>query len=43
MRSPGFIGLYQINVTVPAATPSGKVTLTLASGIGDVSYDLWVQ
>jgi uncharacterized protein (TIGR03437 family) len=41
--SPGFIGLYQINVTVPPGVPSGKVTLTLASGIGDVSYDLWVQ
>jgi len=41
--SPGFIGLYQINVVVPANTPSGKVTLTLSSGIGDVPYDLWVQ
>jgi len=41
--SPGFIGLYQINVVVPSNTPSGKVTLTLSSGIGDVAYDLWVQ
>jgi uncharacterized protein (TIGR03437 family) len=41
--APGFIGLYQINVAVPANTPSGKVTLTLSSGIGDVNYDLWVQ
>ena len=41
--SPGFIGLYQINVAVPPATPSGKVTLTLSSGIGDINYDLWVQ
>jgi uncharacterized protein (TIGR03437 family) len=41
--SPGFIGLYQINVTVPPDAPSGKVTLTLASGIGDVNYDLWIQ
>ena len=41
--SPGFIGLYQINVAVPQDAPSGKVTLTLASGTGDVNYDLWVQ
>ena len=41
--SPGFIGLYQINVAVPASSPSGKVALTLSTGIGDVSYDLWIQ
>ena len=41
--APGFIGLYQINVAVPANTPSGQVSLTLTSGIGNASYNLWVQ
>jgi uncharacterized protein (TIGR03437 family) len=41
--SPGLPGVYQINVQIPANTPSGKVTLTIASGIGDSNYDLWVQ
>jgi len=41
--APGFIGLYQINVAVPANTPSGQVSLTLSSGVGNVSYNLWVQ
>ncbi|MGO9259319.1 MAG: hypothetical protein ACLQU1_23845 [Bryobacteraceae bacterium] len=41
--APGFIGLYQINVAVPPNTPSGQVSLTLSSGIGNLSYDLWVQ
>ena len=43
--APGFIGLYQINVTVPAATPSGAVQLTFASGAGGTTntYSLWVQ
>jgi uncharacterized protein (TIGR03437 family) len=41
--SPGFPGLYQINLVVPPDAPSGKVTLTIASGTGDVNYDFWVQ
>jgi uncharacterized protein (TIGR03437 family) len=41
--SPGFPGLYQINVLVPLDAPSGKTTMTVASGTGDVNYDLWVQ
>jgi uncharacterized protein (TIGR03437 family) len=41
--APGFIGLYQINVAVPANTPSGQVSLTLSSVGGNVSYNLWVQ
>jgi uncharacterized protein (TIGR03437 family) len=41
--SPGFIGLYQIDVQLPPDTPSGRVALTLSSGIADVTYDLWVQ
>jgi len=41
--APGFIGLYQMNVAVPASAPSGQVSLTLSSGIGNVSYSLWVQ
>jgi hypothetical protein len=28
---------------VPASAPSGQVSLTLSSGIGNVSYSLWVQ
>jgi len=42
--APGFNGLYQINVTVPAAASGGHVVLTLATGTGStVQYDLWVQ
>jgi uncharacterized protein (TIGR03437 family) len=41
--APGFIGLYQINVAVPLAVSSGQVSLTIASGIGNVTYPLWVQ
>jgi len=41
--APGFFGLYQINVGLPQNLPSGKVSLTLSSGTGDVSYDLWIQ
>jgi uncharacterized protein (TIGR03437 family) len=37
------MGLYQINVAVPPNTPSGQVTLTLWSGIGDINHDLWVR
>ena len=29
--APGFIGLYQINVTVPAAVATGTVDLTVLS------------
>jgi uncharacterized protein (TIGR03437 family) len=41
--APGFIGLYQINVAVPATVPSGQVALSIASGIGTVNYNLWIQ
>jgi len=41
--APGFFGLYQINVGLPQNLASGKVSLTLSSGTGDVSYDLWIQ
>jgi uncharacterized protein (TIGR03437 family) len=41
--APGFFGLYQINVALPQNLPSGKASLTLSSGTGDVSYDLWIQ
>lgn len=41
--APGFIGLYQLNVAVPSNSPSGQVPLILSSGVGNVSYNLWVQ
>ncbi|HLK65098.1 MAG TPA: hypothetical protein VKU19_16765 [Bryobacteraceae bacterium] len=41
--APGYFGLYQINLVVPPGTPSGKVALVISGGLGDVSYDLWVQ
>lgn len=41
--SPGFPSRYQIDVVVPSDAPSGKITLTVASGTGDVNYDFRVQ
>lgn len=41
--APEYIGLYQVNVQVPATVPSGQVALTIATGTGSANYNLWVQ
>jgi minor extracellular serine protease Vpr len=41
--APGFVGLYQINVQVPLAAPTGAQTLKLSIGGADVSVNLSVQ
>ena len=42
--TPGFVGLYQANITVPADAPSGRQTLQLeAAGFASNTVQLWVQ
>jgi uncharacterized protein (TIGR03437 family) len=41
--APGFVGLYQVNVLVPAGAPTGAQTLKLSIGGADVSVNLTVQ
>jgi minor extracellular serine protease Vpr len=41
--APGFVGLYQVNVQVPASAPTGAQTLKLSIGGADVSVNLAVQ
>ncbi len=41
--APGFVGLYQVNVLVPAGAPTGAQTLKLSIGGADVSVNLNVQ
>ena len=41
--APGFVGLYQVNVPVPAGTPTGTQTLKLSIGGADASVSVAVQ
>jgi uncharacterized protein (TIGR03437 family) len=41
--APGFVGLYQVNVAVPANAPTGTQPLKLSIGGADVTVNLAVQ
>ena len=41
--SPGFIGLYQVNVGIPSDAPTGTQTLTLTIGGQSVTKDIPIQ
>jgi uncharacterized protein (TIGR03437 family) len=41
--APGFVGLYQVNVTVPSDAPTGTQPLKLSIGSQDVTVNVVVQ
>ena len=41
--TPGFVGLYQVNVAIPTDAPTGTQTLKLSIGGQDATVNLVVQ
>jgi len=41
--TPGIVGLYQVNVSVPSDAPTGTQPLKLSIGGQDVTVNLLVQ
>jgi uncharacterized protein (TIGR03437 family) len=40
--APGYVGLYQFNVVVPAGTSSGDVPLRIVSGTEPIQQSLYI-